>query len=169
MLRAALAALLLTAAPVLGQEVQIEIDGAYAIATTPQATTGSAYMTVHNHAAEVDHLLSVASPAAAKVEVHDSSEVDGILRMEALAGPLEVPAGGAATLQRGGTHLMFMGLTSPWEDGATVPVTLTFERAGEVEVEVPVDLSRLTETSAGDMEGMDHGSMDGMEHEGHDN
>ena len=165
MLRAALAALLLAAPPALAQEGPIEILDAYAIAVTPQATTGSAYMMVHNHATGPDRLLSVASPAAERVEVHSSSEVDGVMRMEPLAEPLEVPAGGGVQLQRGGTHLMFMGLTDPWEDGEAIPVTLTFEQAGEVTVEVPVDLSRLTEAPAEGMDhgDMDHGSMEGMD------
>ncbi|EYD72088.1 Copper metallochaperone, bacterial similar to Cox17 protein [Rubellimicrobium mesophilum DSM 19309] len=163
MLRAALAALLLAAPPALADEGHIEIHGAYAISPTPQSTTGAAYMMIHNHASEPDHLLSVASPAAGKVQVHDSSEVDGVMRMEPLAEPLEIPAGSVAMLQRGGTHLMFMGLADPWEDGESIPVTLTFEHAGEVTVDVPVDLSRLADAPADGMEDMDHGSMEGMD------
>lgn len=164
MLRAALAVLLLTAAPALAQEGHVEVHGAYAIATTPQAKTGSAYMMIHNHAAEDDRLLSAASPAAERVELHTSEEVDGVMRMEALPEGLEIPRGGAVVLQRGGTHLMFLGLTDSWEDGDLIPVTLTFEEAGAVTVEVPVDLSRLTE-DAGGMGDMDHGSMEGMDHD----
>jgi copper(I)-binding protein len=168
MLRAILAALLLTAAPALAQEGHIEIHGAYAIATTPQAKTGSAYMMVQNHAAEADRLLSAVSPAADRVELHTSAEDEsGVMRMAPIEGGLEIPRGGAIVLQRGGTHLMFLGLADSWEDGETIPVTLTFEKAGEVAVDVPVDLSRLTEEPAYDMEGMDHGDMEGMDHEGH--
>lgn len=164
MLRAVLATLLLTAAPVLAQEGQIEVQGAYAIATTPQARFGSVYMLIHNRASVADHLVAVASPAAERVEVHRSFEEDGVMRMEPLPEPLEIPAGQPVLLERGGTHLMFMGLTDSWEDGETIPVTLTFEEAGEVTVDVPVDLSRLTDEGG---EGMDHGDMEGMEHEGH--
>ena len=165
MLRTMLAALLLTAAPALAQEGHVEIHGAYAIATTPQAKTGSAYMMIHNHAAAADRLLSATSPAADRVELHSSAEDEsGVMRMEPVEGGLEIPRGGAIVLQRGGTHLMFLGLTDSWEDGETIPVTLTFEQAGEVAVDVPVDLSRLTEEPGDDM---DHGGMEGMDHEGH--
>ena len=160
MLRAALAALLLSAAPALA-EGHVEIHGAYALATTPLAKTGAAYMMIHNHAAEADRLLSASSPAAERVEVHASAEEDGVMRMEPLPDGLEIPSGGGIALQRGGTHLMFLGLTDSWEDGDLIPVTLTFEQAGDVTVEVPVDLGRLAE----DAGGMDHGAMDGMDHD----
>ena len=55
---------------------------------------------------------------------------------------LVVPGNGTLVLERGGNHLMFMGLTELPAEGSTVPVTLVFERAGEVTVEVPVDNKR---------------------------
>lgn len=163
MLRAALAVLLLSTAPALA-EGHVEIHGAYAIATTPQAKTGSAYMMIHNHASAPDRLLSASSPAAERVELHTSLEEDGVMTMEALPDGLEIPRGGAVVLERGGVHLMFLGLTDSWEDGELIPVTLTFEEAGEVTVEVPVDLSRLTD-DAGGMGDMDHDAMEGMDHD----
>lgn len=180
MLRAALAALLLLASPALAHdgEGQVQIHGAYAIATTPQAKTGTAYMMIHNHASTPDRLLSASSPVAERVELHTSAEVDGVMRMEALPDGLEIPRGGAVVLQRGGIHLMFLGLTDSWEDGEMIPVTLTFEEAGAVTVEVPVDLSRLTDDAGGmgdmdmdhvSMDGMDHDAMDGMDHGGEGN
>ena len=73
------------------------------------------------------------------------------------------PAGEEIILERGGYHVMFMGLTMPFEDGAMIPVTLVFAVAGAVAVEVPVTLSRLHDSmemgqmSIGDIE------LDGME------
>lgn len=164
MLRATLAALLLAAAPALAQEAHIEVLDAYAIATTPQATAGAAYMVIQNHGAAADRLLSVASPAAERVELHSSSQDEsGVMRMEPIEDGLELPAGGEVPLERGGNHLMFMGLTEPWEDGKQIPVTLTFEQAGEVTVDVPVDLSRLTDGGGMDHGSMDHGDMEGMD------
>ena len=65
-----------------------------------------------------------------------------------------VPAGGGHMLERGGDHVMLMGLTESLEDGESFPLTLVFEEAGEVVVEVPVDLTRQPEH--GDHGGMNH-------------
>ena len=54
----------------------------------------------------------------------------------------ELPAGGMIMMERGGTHVMFMGLADPFEQGEMIPLTLIFETAGEMEIEVPVDLER---------------------------
>jgi copper(I)-binding protein len=51
---------------------------------------------------------------------------------------IPVPARGAVTLRPGGLHLMLIGLTRPLAAGETVPVTLRFERAGEVQATLAV-------------------------------
>ena len=144
MLRAALV-LLLAAPPALAQG--IEVRDAYAFSPRPGAPTGAAYMVIAN-AGGADRLLSASSPAARHVVLHDSVEEGGVVRMEEARAGIEVPAGGELALVRGGAHLMFMGITDPFEDGATVPIVLSFERAGEVAVEVPVDQSRLAGPAA---------------------
>jgi len=53
-----------------------------------------------------------------------------------------VPAGETLMLARGGKHVMLMGLTAPLENGATVPLTLTFEKAGDITIDVVVDRDR---------------------------
>lgn len=160
MLRAALAALCLAAAPALADGP--EIADPYALVTRPGAPTGTAYMLIRNHGTTADRLVGASSPAAEQVVLHVSVEEDGVSRMEAVEEGLDLPAGGELRLERGGTHLMFLGITDPFEDGDMVPVTLLFETAGEVAVEVPVDLSRL----AGDAEG--HGAHDAEGHGAHD-
>jgi len=75
-----------------------------------------------------------------------------VMKMREVASGIPVPAGGSHVLMRGGDHVMFMGLTTRFEQGTTFPVTLVFEQAGEVTVDVPVDLER--QESAG------HGKMD---------
>lgn len=177
MLRAALAALLLTAAPALAHEGEhsIEIHGAYAIAPRPNAPTGAAFMLIHNHTSTPDRLIGAASPVAEAVEVHTHEEVDGVMRMRPVEGGVEIPAGTPVLFKRGGLHLMFMGVTDPFEDGDLIPVTLTFEHAGDIAVEVPVDLDRLTgdDAAAPAAEAHDHGSSEaaghgaGDDHAGH--
>lgn len=143
MLRAALAALLLSAVPALAQEVGVHDP--YAISPVPGAPTGAAYMLIHNHGSKADRLVEVRSPVASSVALHHHIEVDGVMRMRPVEGGLELRAGSVLLLNRGGPHVMFMGLTDPFEDGEAIPLTLVFEKAGEIEVEVLVDLARLTE------------------------
>ena len=71
---------------------------------------------------------------------------------EEIEGGIEIPAGEMHMMKRGGDHVMFMGLTAPLEQGAEISVTLTFEKAGDVVIEVPVDLTRKLKA------GGDHGA-----------
>ena len=168
MIRAALAALLLSAAPALAQD--IGIHDPYAITPTPGAPTGGAYMLIHNHASTPDRLVEARSPVAEHVMIHTHVEEDGVMRMRPAEDGLELPAGGVLLLGRGRGHVMFMGITDPFEDGDIIPLTLVFEQAGEIEVEVPVDLSRLTEEPAAEApetHGHDAETPEAHGHEGH--
>jgi hypothetical protein len=163
MLRATLAALLLAAAPAWAQD--IGVHDPYALSTVPGAPTGAAYMLIHNHGSEPDRLIGARSPAAETIEVHTSEEDEnGVVRMRPAEGGLELKAGSVLLLNRGGSHLMMTGLTGPLEDGEVIPMTLVFENAGEITIDVPVDRSRLTETAPGH----DHGAeaADGHDHDG---
>ena len=51
---------------------------------------------------------------------------------------LVAPAGETIQLAPGGRHLMFYGVAPPFSDGETIPVQLTFEQAGTVDVSLPV-------------------------------
>lgn len=116
----------------------VMITEAYARASaTPTAGAGAAYISLMNHASEADTLLSAASPAAEAVEVHMTETVDGVMKMRG-AGPLEVPAMGMLEMKPGGYHLMLMGLKAPLAKGNDIEITLTFAKAGDVKVKVPV-------------------------------
>lgn len=155
-LSAALAASLLATTALAGD---IHIADAYARASNPRA--GAAFMLIHNHGAEDDRLVAVSSDAAARVELHSHKDMgDGVMKMMHLEEGIALPAGGLHALLRGGDHVMFMGLTAPFVQGETVEVTLTFERAGEIAVEIPVDLERQPR-APGDMS---HGDMDHGDH-----
>ena len=109
----------------------LAITGGWARATPPGASVGAAYVTVENRGNADDRLLRAASPAARSVEPHRTVEESGIAKMRPLAEVI-VPAGGTLEMRPGGTHMMLVGLTTPLKAGDTVPVTLTFERAGSV-------------------------------------
>lgn len=97
----------------------------------------AAYFTVSTDGA-ADRLIAVSSPVAARVELH-SHTVDeaGVARMRPVAA-VAVEPGSPTALVPGGLHVMLMGLDRPLSEGETVPLTLVFERAGELTVEAPV-------------------------------
>lgn len=135
------ASLLALATPALAD---ITVSDAYARAASPAAKSGAAFMTLENDGGEDDRLVGVASDAAERVELHSHAEdPNGMMVMSEVEEGFAVPAGGTHVLGRGGDHVMFMGLRAPWESGDTIPVTLTFERAGDVQVEIPVDNERM--------------------------
>ncbi|WP_019995496.1 copper chaperone PCu(A)C [Aureimonas ureilytica] len=116
----------------------IEIGHPWSRATPPGARTGAGYFVLTNTGSADDKLVSASSPAAEKVEVHEMSIQDGIMNMRRV-DELTIPAGGTASLSPGGYHLMLMGLKAPFKEGQMIPVTLTFEKGGPVEVELQVD------------------------------
>ncbi|SLN75173.1 copper chaperone PCu(A)C [Ruegeria meonggei] len=121
----------------------ITIEDAYARSSGKTAKAGAAFMMIQNSGDADDRLISVESDAAARVELHTHViDANGVAKMMEVEEGFVIPAGDMHMLKRGGDHVMFMGLTGPFEQGATVPVTLVFENAGEVVVEVPVDLER---------------------------
>jgi copper(I)-binding protein len=104
-------------------------------ASLGQAPNTAVYMTLRNAAAQPDRLLSAQCACARKVEAHLMAADAGRMVMRP-AGPVSVPARGELAFKPGGAHLMVLGLKAPAEAGTTVPVVLTFERAGEVTVPV---------------------------------
>jgi copper(I)-binding protein len=157
--RAALAAILgLSALPAFAQGIQVH--DAYAIQAVPGAPTAAAFMDIHNHSREDDHLLSARSDIAERTELHTHTQsADGVMQMSELTDGLAFPSGALIPFERGGYHVMFLGVSEPLTDGQVFPITLVFENAGEVVVEVTVDNARIA-TDAMDHGTMDHGEMD---------
>jgi copper(I)-binding protein len=114
----------------------LRIEKAWARTTAPGATTGAGYLTIVNETA-ADRLVGASSPVADKVELHESA-MDGMVMTMRPLGPVEIKAGETLALAPGGRHLMFTGLKQPLVAGQKVPVTLTFEIAGERKVELEV-------------------------------
>jgi copper(I)-binding protein len=120
----------------------VHVEGAYA-RFMPGAMAGAAFMTIENHATVDDRLVGARSDIAERVELHTHKMgADGAMQMIAVPEGFAIPAGEKHELKRGGDHVMFMGLKTTPKDGDTVHVTLTFEHAGDVEIEVPVDGTR---------------------------
>jgi len=97
---------------------------------------GAGFITIRN-AGGADRLLSASTPAAGRTELHTMLRDGDVMRMRAVDA-IAVPANGAVTLAPGGLHIMLIGLTRPLAVGEAVPLTLVFERAGAVTVELAV-------------------------------
>lgn len=117
----------------------LEIGHPWSRATLPGAKVAAGYLTVKNNGTEADRLIAVESRISQKAEIHEMAVTDGVMTMRPVAGGLEIPAGGEVKLEPGSFHLMFIGLKEPAVEGVKFPGTLTFEKAGRVEVEFAVD------------------------------
>ena len=105
---------------------------------TPKGAKAAAgFFTVANTGAAGDKLLSATSPRAKSIEIHEMAMEGTKMKMRPVQG-LDVPAGGTVALNDKGNHLMFMGVDKPFKDGETIPVTLTFEKSGEVQTTLTV-------------------------------
>lgn len=153
---AGVTALILAASAFAGDtNPSIMIKDPYIRSASKSAPTGAAFMEIMNRGDQDDRLVGARSDIAAKVELHTHIEGEnGVMQMRQIEGGINIPAGGIHRLARGGDHVMFMGLKQPFQQGETVPVTLTFEKAGDVVVEIPVDLTRKP------MAGMKHDNAD---------
>lgn len=102
-----------------------------------QGRTSAAYMTIENNTAVLDRLVSATSPVARVVELHTHMMDGGVMRMRPVQA-IEVNPGEPAVLRPGGLHIMLIDLARPLRAGETIPLTLRFEKAGEVTVTVAV-------------------------------
>lgn len=144
---------------------EITVSDAYARSSAPMSQSGAAFMAITN-TGEDDRVVGATSDAAERVELHTHlKDANGVMKMVEVKEGFPLPSGSTHMLQRGADHIMFMGLTAPFEEGKTIRVTLTFEKAAPLEIEVPVDLQRggamngKMEMNKGEMKGHDHSQM----------
>ncbi len=129
----------------------------WARATIGQGKTAAAYLTVVNHGAAGDRLVAVSTPVAGKAALHTHIMEEGVAKMRPVEA-MKIQAKGSTALEPGGHHVMLMGLEQPLKEGDSFPMTLTFETAGEVEVEVHVQAMGAMQAAGG--ESMSHGDHD---------
>ena len=94
-------------------------------------------MTIRNLSASPDRLVGASSPVAARVQTHVTVREGEVFRMREVKG-YDVPANGSFELTPGGAHLMLVDVKRPLKEGGKVPLTLRFQRAGEVKTELQV-------------------------------
>lgn len=130
------------AAPVLAHEFtlgSLQIAHPWTRQTAPGQSNGGGFLIVTNKGRSDDRLVGVASPAAARTELHNMTMEGGVMRMRPVTGGLPIPAGGMLTLAPGGYHVMLIGLKAPLALGTMVPLTLRFEKAGAITVQLKVE------------------------------
>lgn len=116
---------------------QLHIDHPWSREMPPVAPTAAAYFVVHNKGSDADRLLSVSTPVAGKAELHEHVHADGVMKMQHVES-VDVPAGGEVKFEPMGYHVMLFNLKQQAKDGERFPLTLNFEKAGAVEVQVAV-------------------------------
>ncbi len=164
---AAMAAFLLTglaATPSLADgHGKVMAKDAWARARTAPAKVAGAFMTLHNMTKQDDRLVGAKSSISARTEVHTHEMKDGVMKMIHVKEGIELKAGQMVEMKPGGYHIMFMGLKEQLSEGKEFPVTLVFEKAGDVNVTVSVKKAGAMKHGHGsmkhDMKKMDHGSM----------
>lgn len=120
------------------RKVTVVADKAHARASLPGQSNGAAYVQIDNKGKADDVLLSASSPVATTVEIHNMTMDGDVMKMRAVEN-LEIKAGSQLTMKPGdGYHLMLLGLKQPLKAGQKFPLTLSFSKAGNVQVSVQV-------------------------------
>jgi copper(I)-binding protein len=130
------AALLAFAAAALANDIMV-MDAKAPASLTPVTKTAAIYMMLMNHGMEADVLKSVSTPAADHASAHQTIEDNGVMKMREIEN-LELKPHDTVTFAPGGNHIMLTGLKAPLKAGDTLPLVLTFEKAGEVTIDVQV-------------------------------
>jgi copper(I)-binding protein len=157
-------ALLAGAAPVLAGDVMagpLKISAAWARATPKGASIGGGYLTITNIGSTPDTFVGGSTPISGKLEIHEMSMANGVMKMRPVSGGIVIKPGETITLKPGGYHLMFVGLKQQLQQNGHFKATLEFEKAGKVDVDFSIagiGASGPSASGMGDMT-MDHGKM----------
>ncbi|WP_417538909.1 copper chaperone PCu(A)C [Marinobacter sp.] len=137
----------------------IEIGHPWSRPTPPGTPMGVGYLVIKNHSDKTVTLIGATTPKAEHVSIHETVMVDGVMRMQSVKGGLAISAGGVVELKPLSYHLMLEKLAEPIKEGESIPLTLEFEGAEAVNVELSV---QSLDADTKEVE-MDH-SGHGMEH-----
>ncbi len=117
---------------------QLTISVALIRATAPKAKVAGGFMTITNNGDHADRLIGGSAAFAGKTEIHEMAMQGEVMKMRQLPKGLEIPAGGSVVLKPGGYHIMFMKLDEQLLAGENRKVTISFEKAGNVELDMSV-------------------------------
>jgi copper(I)-binding protein len=117
-------------------------------ATPGGAKIAGGYLKITNNGTSADRFTGAKSDAADRVEIHEMSMSDGVMKMRPLPNGVEIKPGETVELKSGGYHLMFMDLKQPLKQGDTLKATLQFEKAGSLDVKFSVNAVGATSGNA---------------------
>ena len=133
----------------------LEIDRPWSRATPKGAKIGAGYVSIKNAGSTPDRLIGGSFAGAEKVEVHQMTMDQGVMKMRPVAGGVEIKPGETVEFKPDGLHLMFVGLKQPLKKGERVSGTLQFEKSGTVEVQYIVEgIGEKSTSDKPDMKGM---------------
>ena len=138
----------LGAAPALHAQPAVKVEGAWARPTVQGQAAGGGFLKITGGAA-ADKLVAASAGVSRTVELHSMVMEGDVMRMREI-GTIDVPAGKTVELKPGGLHVMFIGIHKPLKVGDSFPLSLRFEKAGEVKVEMKV----MTQAAGGAAEPM---------------
>lgn len=170
MIKALLAAavLMTTVLPAAAHEEESEnliISHPWSRATAPNQKVGAVFMEIQSKTGKPDRLIGGSTPDAEKVEIHNHIKDGDVMRMRRVDG-VDIPAKGSVKLAPGGYHVMLMGLKAPLLEETVIPLTLTFEQAGDVEIEAVIESAGARGAASAPMKKMKTSTMDTMMKEG---
>jgi periplasmic copper chaperone A len=127
----------------------IQIDNPWSRATPKGASTGAGYMTIRNTGTVPDRLIGGATDVAPGFQIHDMTMDQGVAKMRERKDGIEIKPGETVELKPGSSHIMFADLKRRLDKGERVKGTLTFQRAGTVAIEYPVEAIGARATGQG--------------------
>ena len=127
----------------------IQVANPWTRATPKGSTIAGGYMTITNKGAAPDRLVAGSAAPAGRFEVHHMAMENGVMKMRPVEGGLEIKPGETVELKPGSFHIMLMGLKQPLEKGQRIKGTLTFEKAGKVDIEYAVEAIGATPPAHG--------------------
>ena len=138
---------------------ELQIGHPWARPTVPGQPSGGAYLSIENKGKAGDKLIAVASPIAKSAEIHTMSMEGNVMKMREV-GSIDIKPTEKIAMQPGnGYHIMLIGLSQPLKVGDKIPLTLTFEKAGKLEVSIYVEdksAGKDAKDAKGGMEHMHH-------------
>jgi copper(I)-binding protein len=116
---------------------EIQVRHPWSRATPPGAKVGVAYMEIRNSGSQPDRLVAISTKVAQRVEMHVTERAGEVMKMRQVKA-FDIPARESYALRPGGSHLMLVDLAQPLKKGERFTMTLRFERAGEIPIELEV-------------------------------
>ena len=114
------------------QDADIVVSGEWARPILIAGRPGGAYFHIKNNGTEADKLVSATSSISPRVEVHEHTMTDGVMKMSQVEGGLEIPVGGEVELKPGSYHIMMFDTDNKYGPGDKIDLKLEFEKAGTI-------------------------------------